>query len=291
LANACGGSFCPAHELEYGAKCHVCECTSQKVAGTQACNQHHADWTRYQGYHNRQRLSGFRRMVRRPGERLPWEPIIEANTQPHNEAAPEIQRTNYFTPRRFYCVETICAPCGVVVAWAKFADSESPTNILQFLESVYPTEESRPDYICIDKGCLVLRTSVSNGSWETWKRTSRFIVDSYHYNTHRVSDVLCRKYCNPAPQDGSAPNLVVVEHDNHGRPYYKHAFNTQVCEQLNAWLGGFETILQRMTIGNFNWFLHSMLFYHTQIVIARQQSDNGNDSRDNSDSDSSDSDI
>jgi hypothetical protein len=26
-----------------------------------------------------------------------------------------------------------------------------------------------------------------------------------------------------------------------------------------------------MTAGNFNWFLHAMLFYHTQRVIQRQQ--------------------
>jgi hypothetical protein len=45
----------------------------------------------------------------------------------------------------------------------------------------------------------------------------------------------------------------------------------QACEQLNAWLGGFEPILKRMTPGNFNWFLHTMLFYHTQRVIQKQQ--------------------
>jgi hypothetical protein len=45
----------------------------------------------------------------------------------------------------------------------------------------------------------------------------------------------------------------------------------QACEQLNAWLGGFESILKRMTSGNFNWFLHTMLFYHTQRVIQKQQ--------------------
>ena len=44
----------------------------------------------------------------------------------------------------------------------------------------------------------------------------------------------------------------------------------QACEQLNAWLGGFEQILKRMTGTNFDWFLHSMLFYHTQQVIERQ---------------------
>ena len=45
----------------------------------------------------------------------------------------------------------------------------------------------------------------------------------------------------------------------------------QACEQLNAWLGGFEPILKRMTAGNFNWLLHTMLFIHTQRVIQRQE--------------------
>ncbi|KAF8883466.1 hypothetical protein BD779DRAFT_1612302 [Infundibulicybe gibba] len=142
---------------------------------------------------------------------------------------------------------TICAPCGVVIAWTKFDKAESPTNILQFLEDVYPTEE----------------TSIANKSWEMWSRTSRFIVDSYHYINHQATDYLCRKWCNPAPLDGSAPNLVVVATDNNGKPYYQRAFNTQAR--------GFESILRRMTPGNFNWFLHVMLFYHTRYVIDRQK--------------------
>ena len=45
----------------------------------------------------------------------------------------------------------------------------------------------------------------------------------------------------------------------------------QTCEQLNAWLGGFEIILKRMTVYNFKWFLHAMLFIHTQQVIRKQR--------------------
>ena len=98
-----------------------------------------------------------------------------------------------------------------------------------FLQSVYPTSESRPSYICIDKACLVLCTSVSNGNLEEiWKPTTHFIVDSYHYTNHAPTDDLCRKWCNPAPTDGSAPNLVTVSKDNSERSYYKRAFNTQV---------------------------------------------------------------
>lgn len=160
---------------------------------------------------------------------LPWNPAPEGYSQPHDELAPEPQRNHYFTPSRFYCIETICAPCGAVIAWAKFAKSESPTNILAFLESVYPTEESHPDYICIDKACSVLRTAVANGSWDRiWKKTTRFIVDSYHYTNHCTTDELCQKWCNPAPQDGSAPNLIVVAQDATGTSYHKRAFNTQV---------------------------------------------------------------
>lgn len=165
-------------------------------------------------------------------------------------------------------METVVAPCGVVIAWTKFDKAESPTNILKFLEEGFPTAESRPAYICIDKACQVVRTAVSNGSWETWKKTTCFIVDSYHYANHRASDELCRKYCNPAPTDGSAPNLVGQKTDKNGVVHDVREFNTQTCEQLNAWLGGFESILKRMTSKNFNWFMHVMLFYHVKHVLA-----------------------
>ena len=39
---------------------------------------------------------------------------------------------------------------------------------------------------------------------------------------------------------------------------------------MNYWLGGFESILKRMKTGKFNWFLHVLLFYHTQHVIQKQ---------------------
>ena len=47
--------------------------------------------------------------------------------------------------------------------------------------------------------------------------------------------------------------------------------STQACEQLNAWLGEFQSILNRMTIDNFRWFLHVILFIHTQRVIQKQK--------------------
>jgi hypothetical protein len=190
---------------------------------------------------------------------------------PHDgPAPPEKDNKHYFSPNRFYCVETICAPCGTVIAWTKFDRSESPTNIMQFLNSIYPGKEKQPAYICIDKACAVLKHIVANHEDEDWLQTTQFIVDSYHYTNHKATDNLCCTWCNPAPSDGSAPNLVLSTVDKDGNPCYKCAFNTQACEQLNSWLAGYESILKCMTSGNFNWFLHAMLFYHTQHLLRKQ---------------------
>jgi hypothetical protein len=96
-------------------------------------------------------------------------------------------------------------------------------------------------------------------------------VDTYHYNNHKRSDDLCKVWCNPTPTDGSNPNLIALEEDGDGTVHAKRAFNTQACEQLNAWIGSFHSILKRMTIVNFNWVLHVMLFLHTKKVLQKQQ--------------------
>ncbi|TFK32840.1 hypothetical protein BDQ12DRAFT_701022 [Crucibulum laeve] len=255
LMNTHGSVFCAVHDQEY------------------ACRQHIPQWNHYKSSHSRDNLNGVRRMLCHPGEGTAWESNEERPHQPHDMLTQEpIESKNYFKAEQFYCVETLCAPCGVVIAWTKFDKSESPTKILSWLEEIYPTPESRPAYICIDKACLVLRSAVVNGDWEClWKKTTCFIVDAYHYKNHRVSDLLCRWWCNPAPANGSAPNLVIGERDRNNNIVAKRAFNTQACEQLNSWLGGFESILKRMTQGNFNWFIHTMLFYHTQYVIQKQE--------------------
>ncbi len=142
---------------------------------------------------------------------------------------------------------------------------------MKFLNRIYSTEKSRPAYICIDKVCTVLRHIVANYAYQDWFQTTRFVVDSYHYINHKATDIMCREWCNPAPTDGSASNLVIPTVDKDGKPCFKCAFNTQACEQLNSWLGGYESILKRMTPGNFNWFLHAILHYHTKHVLRKQK--------------------
>ena len=228
MANARGGALCSHHELFFGIQCRVRDCLNPKIEDTEACVNHQALWEKHKQTHSREHLMGVRRILQRPQELQPWQTQHNYPHQPHDEEMPEIVRKHFFSPARSYCVETIVAPCGVVIAWTKFDKSESPTNILNFLETIYPNLESRPSYICIDKACQVLRTCIANGSWEEWKKTSRFIVDSYHYTNHKATDFLCSKFCNPSPSDGSAPNLVQFVRDKNGVMQMQRAFNTQV---------------------------------------------------------------
>ena len=161
------------HKEQHGSKCLVKNCSNEKVTGTQACQQHSEEWKRHDLRVKHRSLPGFRQMTQRRNESLSWVPNEDRQSHPHDVEPADRSRKSYFNAARFYCVETICNPCGVVVGWTKFAKAESPTNILSFLEDVFPTEESRPDYICIDKACLVLRTAIRNGSWERiWKHTT-----------------------------------------------------------------------------------------------------------------------
>ncbi|EDQ98858.1 uncharacterized protein LACBIDRAFT_318626 [Laccaria bicolor S238N-H82] len=89
------------------------------------------------------------------------------------------------------------------------------------MKKVYPTKESHPDYICINKACKVLKHMAAQGHWDEWSETTQLIVDTFHYGKHWKEDVLCRKWWNPAPTDGSAPNLVIKALASDGSTYDK----------------------------------------------------------------------
>jgi hypothetical protein len=59
------------------------------------------------------------------------------------------------------------------------------------MKETFPDESTRPDYIYIDKACLVLRTRIENGSWAEWSKTNRLMVDSCHYINHHTTDMTC----------------------------------------------------------------------------------------------------
>ena len=122
------------HYLELGSQYLMCGCTNNRIDNTCACQAHQAEWHNYTKYRTCQTQSGVCRMLQRPRETQPWNP------QHHNSDNGDPPPSKFFSPAQYYCIETIYALCGVVIALTKFARSELTTNILQFLKSVYQTE-------------------------------------------------------------------------------------------------------------------------------------------------------
>ncbi len=143
--------------------------------------------------------------------------------------------------------------------------SESPTNIINMLTELYPDHASQPSFIVIDKACHVLATLSANGAADDWFQTSRFIVDSFHFKHHR-NEPRCQEFCNPAPTNGSQPNLVHPVQIPNGQVCYRQAFNTEAAEQLNVWLHKYSGQLSHMHPYHHDFLLQVMFTHHFESL-------------------------
>ncbi|KAH6885560.1 hypothetical protein BKA70DRAFT_1123965, partial [Coprinopsis sp. MPI-PUGE-AT-0042] len=122
LANNRVESYCEKHVREFGHFCRIIECRALAKTGTRACELHAPEWKHYQASASRSSSSGVKRMIHRPGEQQPWQESHEHSENPHDQPDPQPhQPKHYFAASRYYCVETLCAPCGVIEAWSLFA--------------------------------------------------------------------------------------------------------------------------------------------------------------------------
>jgi hypothetical protein len=180
------------------------------------------------------------------------------------------QVVHTFKAKTIYCIQTVQWACGIPVGWGKCYRSESAPQVLGILNNIwedYP--ESRPSYIAYDDACDLLRHIVTQNPTDLWLATTKFIVDAWHYIGHRATDILCRTRCNPAPMDGSQPDLVLTEVDENGDAHQTRAFNTETAEQLNSWLNGFESQLRQMSDVNFDFFMHVLMLIYAETVEKR----------------------
>jgi len=188
----------------------------------------------------------------------------KGNDSPAQPTLSRIQHTWQY--RHIHCLETVTRPCGCIIAWTKFPTSESPTNIVNMLQEIFPTAESRPSYFVIDKACRIL---AMRGQRAAWFPTSRFLVDVFHFKNHR-GDPICQRYCNPTPRIQDDPNLVLSVQDGNNPPRLQRAFNTEAAEQLNAWFGGYASQLRHLHPANHDFLVQIMLTYHYKAKSGLQ---------------------
>ncbi|KAK7033846.1 hypothetical protein R3P38DRAFT_2699468, partial [Favolaschia claudopus] len=266
LYNFKNGRFCETHLADYGAKCGIISCGRplQSQDGAMTCDDPaHIDWFKKfedrkhgvfssQAYH-RASFPGVQRVIRRQ--------MVEAQHADHDIRGPtlQIQLPNLgdtpggkvahtFTAKTTYCLQTVQWACGYPIGWGKCYRSESTPQVLSLINKIWEgCPDLRPSFMAYDKACDLLRHIVTQDGNDLWIASTRFIVDAWHYINHRTSDILCRTRTNPAPTDGSQPDLVITQIDENGVVHQARAFNTETAEQLNSWLNGFESQLRQMT--------------------------------------------
>ena len=86
--NSRGGVFCELHQHQFGARCHVQNCTNLKVTGTKACLTHQDLWTKHVQQHKHQTLPGARRVFQQPNTQ-PWLQTSQTTQPAHDEPMEE----------------------------------------------------------------------------------------------------------------------------------------------------------------------------------------------------------
>ena len=174
-----------------------------------------------------------------PGTRAPSQSAGgESLTSFANNSAAKVQ--TMWTYRRVAIIEIWSWSCGCIGGWSKFLTGEGEHEVFDFIEEV--CDGQYPSYTAFDRACRLVLTAQSpkNPHLRKWLQRTHAIVDSFHYERHSTGDVLCREFCNPAPLDGSHPDLVVplvMDHDTDSdsgeeeaptRRLFRRAFNTEV---------------------------------------------------------------
>ncbi|KAJ7912450.1 hypothetical protein B0H13DRAFT_2232502 [Mycena leptocephala] len=160
-----------------------------------------------------------------------------------------------------YCLQTVRWSCGCPIGWGKCYRSESSS------QESHP--QSRPSFLAYDDACNLLRHIVTQNPNSLWIQSTKLIVDAWHYIGHQAADILCRVWCNPAPTNGSQPDLISVSIDGNGRTHTTRAFNTETAEQLNAWLNGYEAQLRQMSNINYDFSVHVLMLLYKELVDKR----------------------
>ncbi|KAJ7731729.1 hypothetical protein B0H16DRAFT_1257236, partial [Mycena metata] len=180
---------------------------------------------------------------------------------------PRDQVVHTFKAKSTYCLQTVQLACGFPVGWGKCYRSESTPQVLAILTRIWANFPSfRPSFIAYGDAGDLLRHIVTQNPNDPWLTATRFIVDAWHYIGHRATDVLCRLWCNPAPLNGSQPDLILVEQDAIGVSHQTRAFNTETAEQLNSWLNGFESQLRQMSDVNYDFYVHVLMMIYAEKV-------------------------
>ncbi|KAJ7679827.1 hypothetical protein B0H17DRAFT_1138965 [Mycena rosella] len=270
LVNYKNGRFCETH-INLRDICGIVPCGMPvRDPGALTCaTEAHIQWQRqYENRFSRLSFPGVRRVIRRQqgGAHGVQGPTLQVSLEDLGDT-PGDQVVHTFKAKSTYCLQTVQLACGFPIGWGKCYRSESLPQVLAILNRIWANHpNSRPSFIAYDDACSLLPHIVTQNPNDSWLATTKLIVEAWHYIGHRATDILCRLWCNPAPANGSQPDLVLVEEDANGVVHQTRAFNTETAEQLNSWLSGFESKLRQMSDVNYDFFVHALMMIYAEKV-------------------------
>lgn len=87
-------------------------------------------------------------------------------------------------------------------------------------------------------------------------------VDVFHFHCkHSVTDTYCRDNCDP----GSFGEL-----RNEDGSWY---FNSSAAEQVNSWIGKYQSMCREMVRERFEFFLDEMIMRRNRVTLEKLESD------------------
>ena len=283
LTNYKNGRFCAEHIAEWSNRCGIVAC-GQPIAFRNAltCNNpaHEAWYNKWSSRFVRLSFPGVQRVIRQQRQAQGQE-VFGGGPGDANVPALRVQLpalgeitgdkvVHTFRARSIYCLETIQWACGTPIGWGKCYQSESAPQVLAILNRLWGAHEDlRPGFITYDDACGLLRHIATQDINSPWIKSTKFIVDAWHYIGHKATDILCRKWCNPAPTNGAQPDLVVVQEDRNGTKHQTRAFNTETAEQFNAWLNSAEAQLRQMSDVTYDFVVHVLFMLYKEQVEKR----------------------
>ncbi|KAK6981074.1 hypothetical protein R3P38DRAFT_3234901 [Favolaschia claudopus] len=279
LVNFKNGRFCKTH-LQMEEICGIIPCGRPvHSTGAVTCDDEtHKEWHRkYLNRFSRLSFPGVQRVVRRQtehGSQAASVPTLHSELPELNGVGGE-NVVHTFRARTTYCLQTVQWACGCPIGWGKCYQSESSSQVLKIIDRIWEHHpDFRPSFLAYDDACNLLRHIVTQDPQSPWIHITKLIVDAWHYIGHQATDILCRIWCNPAPANGSQPDLVLVQTDDNGVKHTTRAFNTETAEQLNAWLTGYEAQLRQMSDINFDFSVHVLLLLYKELVEKRVKKKN-----------------
>ncbi|KAJ7235612.1 hypothetical protein B0H12DRAFT_1076036 [Mycena haematopus] len=276
LLNYKNGRFCEDH-LDMRSICGIVPCGRPVHSdGAVTCNnESHKEWhAKYLNRFGRLTFPGVQRVIR--GQASQNQAPESQTGLSFQSELPELDGVagqnivHTFRARTTYCLQTVQWSCGCPIGWGKCYRSESSSQVLKIIDRIWEFHpDSRPSFLAYDDACNLLRHIVTQDPNSPWIHGTKLIVDAWHYVGHQAADILCRIWCNPAPANGSQPDLISVNVDDTGRTHTTRAFNTETAEQLNAWLNGYEAQLRQMSHINYDFSVHVLMLLYKDLVDRR----------------------